>query len=214
MATSKTLAPTNVTISIPAMAEQPNASVLANCADKEADAINALNSQLTSVSSGSLHDIVKSGVYFLTSAVSDKPVMESGYGGTYQVAVGGSAGNPVIAGTFVSMYDCSVWSVRCLNGTWTYTNISGKALIKSAATTHNFTFPNQSTNLIMVDGQGGSRQYMALVYNSTNSLSIFQLAKGDNVTVANSGSTLGVTFNQSMGCTARIINVSGSGDVN
>ena len=46
MATSKTLAPTNVTISIPAMTDQPNASVLANCADKEADAINALNSQL------------------------------------------------------------------------------------------------------------------------------------------------------------------------
>ena len=47
MATSKTLAPTNVTISIPAMTDQPNASVLANCADKEADAINALNSQLS-----------------------------------------------------------------------------------------------------------------------------------------------------------------------
>ena len=45
MATSKTLAPTNVTISIPAMTDAPNASVLANCADKEADAINALNSQ-------------------------------------------------------------------------------------------------------------------------------------------------------------------------
>ena len=49
MATSKTLAPTNVTISIPAMTDQPNASVLANCADKEADAINALNSQLANL---------------------------------------------------------------------------------------------------------------------------------------------------------------------
>ena len=46
MATNKTLAPTNVTISIPAMTDAPNASVLANCADKEADAINALNSQI------------------------------------------------------------------------------------------------------------------------------------------------------------------------
>ena len=46
MATSKTLAPTKVTISIPSMTDAPNASVLANCADKEADAINALNSQL------------------------------------------------------------------------------------------------------------------------------------------------------------------------
>lgn len=46
MATSKTLAPTNVTISIPAMTDQPDASVFSNCVDKEADAINALNSQL------------------------------------------------------------------------------------------------------------------------------------------------------------------------
>ena len=51
MATSKTLAPTNVTISIPAMTDQPDASVFSNCVDKEADAINALNSHLGSCSS-------------------------------------------------------------------------------------------------------------------------------------------------------------------
>ena len=49
MATSKTLAPTNVTISIPAMTDAPNASVLSNCIDKEADAINTLNSQIGSI---------------------------------------------------------------------------------------------------------------------------------------------------------------------
>ena len=47
MATSKTLAPTNVTINIPAMADQPDMSVVSNCIDKEADAINTLNSQIT-----------------------------------------------------------------------------------------------------------------------------------------------------------------------
>ena len=50
MATSKTLAPTNVTISIPAMADAPDASVFSNCVDKEADAINALNSHLSPIS--------------------------------------------------------------------------------------------------------------------------------------------------------------------
>lgn len=49
MATSKTLSPTNVTISIPAMGDQPDASVFSNCIDKEADAINTLNSQITNV---------------------------------------------------------------------------------------------------------------------------------------------------------------------
>lgn len=85
-----------------------------------------------------------------------------------------------------------------------------KVIVRSAATTHNFSFPNQSSNIIVIDGQDGSRQYMALVYNSTNSLSIFELAKGNNVTIAYSGPTIGVTFNQSIGCTARIINISGS----
>ena len=46
MATNKTLAPTNVTIAIPAMTDTPDAAVFSNCIDKEADAINTLNSQL------------------------------------------------------------------------------------------------------------------------------------------------------------------------
>ena len=46
MATSKTLTPTNQTISIPALGDAPDASVFSNCIEKEADAINTLNSQL------------------------------------------------------------------------------------------------------------------------------------------------------------------------
>lgn len=46
MATSKTLTPTNVTIQIPEFTDQPDQRVNSNCLDKEADAINALNSNL------------------------------------------------------------------------------------------------------------------------------------------------------------------------
>ena len=46
MATSKTLTPTNVTISIPEFTDQPDQRVNSNCIDKEADAINALSSKL------------------------------------------------------------------------------------------------------------------------------------------------------------------------
>jgi len=46
MATSKTLTPTNQTISIPALGDAPDASVFSNCIEKEADAINTLNSQI------------------------------------------------------------------------------------------------------------------------------------------------------------------------
>lgn len=47
MATSKVLAPTNVTIQIPEFTDQPDQRVNSNCLDKEADAINALNTQIT-----------------------------------------------------------------------------------------------------------------------------------------------------------------------
>lgn len=56
MATSKTLAPTNVTISIPAMTDAPDASVFSNCVDKEADAINALNSHFVTTSASGTTD--------------------------------------------------------------------------------------------------------------------------------------------------------------
>lgn len=46
MATSKTLTPTNVTIQIPEFTDQPDQRVNSNCIDKEADAINTLNSKL------------------------------------------------------------------------------------------------------------------------------------------------------------------------
>lgn len=47
MATSKTLTPTNVTIYIPEFTDQPDQRVNSNCIDKEADAINALDSRTT-----------------------------------------------------------------------------------------------------------------------------------------------------------------------
>lgn len=47
MATSKTLNPTNVTISIPAMSDVPDAAVFSNCVDKEADAINVLGTNVS-----------------------------------------------------------------------------------------------------------------------------------------------------------------------
>ena len=73
MATSKTLTPTNVTIQIPAFTDQPDQRVNSNCIDKEADAINALNSNLTSLSEqiankASYYDI---GTYSISSTIKD-----------------------------------------------------------------------------------------------------------------------------------------------
>ena len=45
--TTKTLTPTNQTITLPDMTERPNASVLVDGIGKDADAINALSEQIT-----------------------------------------------------------------------------------------------------------------------------------------------------------------------
>ena len=49
MATSKTLTPTNVTIQIPEFTDQPDQRVNSNCLDKEADAINALDTDIAKI---------------------------------------------------------------------------------------------------------------------------------------------------------------------
>lgn len=84
---------------------------------------------------------------------------------------------------------------------------------RSEATTHNFTFPRQSANLIFVNGSGGSRQYVAYVYNSTDSLTIGEIFKGAGISISNNDSTLSLTFNQSMPCYVRVVNVSGSSNI-
>ena len=49
MAISKTLTPTNVTIQIPDFTDRPDQRANSNCIDKEADAINALNTQIANL---------------------------------------------------------------------------------------------------------------------------------------------------------------------
>ena len=48
--TTKTLTPTNQTITLPDMTERPDASVLVDGIGKDADAINALSDQIASKS--------------------------------------------------------------------------------------------------------------------------------------------------------------------
>ena len=77
------------------------------------------------VSSGSLHDITKTGLYYLTSGVADKPVMQEGYGGLY---IAGVAEGGTVAGTFVSLYDKTIWAIGKLpGGSWNYTSVNTKA---------------------------------------------------------------------------------------
>jgi len=135
MATSKTLAPTNVTISIPAMTDAPNASVISNCLDKEADAINALNSQKVTKYR---HSITNQSV-ITTSHISDaiSACATSGIRGSVaiefyrtdqSICVGTLWYNITSAtygaGILTSYYNDYLQSVFCVNGTFTMKRIA------------------------------------------------------------------------------------------
>ena len=81
MATNKTLTPTNVTISIPAIGDLPDASVFSNCVDKSADAVNAVFSSLAGLAKNQaeginnvdLNDYRTPGVYYFASGCTNAP---------------------------------------------------------------------------------------------------------------------------------------------
>jgi len=75
--TTKTLTPTNQTITLPDMTERPNASVLVDGIGKDADAINALSEQLTTQSVTSIPH--NSGYYYLTQSQTINNVTISAY---------------------------------------------------------------------------------------------------------------------------------------
>lgn len=79
MATNKTLAPTNVTVQIPALADVPDMSVPANAIDKTIDAVNVLNSQLTSLLVYERHELTFGQCSPNTDYTQTKDVSKTGY---------------------------------------------------------------------------------------------------------------------------------------
>lgn len=68
--TTKTLTPTNQTITLPDMTERPNASILVDGIGKDADAINALSDQMANI--GTPLKISQTTAGTLTGAIIEK----------------------------------------------------------------------------------------------------------------------------------------------
>ena len=80
--TTKTLTPTNQTITLPDMTERPNASVLVDGISKEADAINALNSKISDFEFGQTAtdaDNLTTGMRYLGSSSGHIPTSHAYY---------------------------------------------------------------------------------------------------------------------------------------
>ena len=81
MATTKTLTPTNQTISIPELSDSPDMSVPADAISKEADAINSLNSKIETHNEGSgkdLNNYTTPGWYRFSNSVTNSPYGNNG----------------------------------------------------------------------------------------------------------------------------------------
>lgn len=113
-------------------------------------AINDLNSKLGRlITSGSLHDILTPGIYYISSSVTDQPVQQDGYGGTYIVS---STNENTLVGIYISMYDKSIWSITKLNATWTHTQMAKTAwkLVGTATGNNELSLPSTNWNELRV----------------------------------------------------------------
>lgn len=113
--------------------------------------IDSVNSQFVTKSSGSMHDIKKSGLYYVTGNVSDKP---TGNGGYYSVTV---YNNDLLVGIFCST-DGYTFNVQYSNNTWTYQQIALVSQVKLKRITKtykNITLPSTDNPYAQIDDYNG-----------------------------------------------------------
>ena len=162
MATSKTLTPTNVTIQIPEFTDQPDQRVNSNCIDKEADAINSLNTAIGNIDPkrGDLNTISSDTTIIGLDA------------GTYQVVL--SSGTPVTNGYIPAQYGTlivndsgknyksymfvttgnAVYSRICHKGNSTWYTAWQELVRKNDFTPSSFTTPTNLGSGVSVDKGG------------------------------------------------------------
>lgn len=80
--------------------------------------INATNSKFITIESGSLHDINKTGIYYLKNAVTDKPDSNGGY---YSLSC---YDNNTMSGIFVSTVGKKTYLVSKSGGIWAYEELA------------------------------------------------------------------------------------------
>ena len=90
--------------------------------------MNPLNSKFVTISSGSLHDIKKTGLYYITAAVTDKPTAAGGY---YSVT---AFSNDLLVALFCSL-DGNIANIRYANGTWTVQKTPSFRVVEGSQTT-------------------------------------------------------------------------------
>lgn len=94
-----------------------NASMVAYGNGSVEDALDELTPRFRTVTSGSFHDILASGIYYVTNAVTDKPTST---GGAYFM----SSQDGVVGGLYIQVGTGKAYVVRSSDSTWTYTPLN------------------------------------------------------------------------------------------
>lgn len=81
------------------------------------DALDDLTPRFRTITSGSFHDILNPGIYYVTNAVTDKPTST---GGAYFVSSQGGA----VGGLYIQVGTGKAYVVRYTDSTWTYTPLN------------------------------------------------------------------------------------------
>lgn len=136
MATSKTLKPTNETISIPEMTDAPNASVFSNCISKSADAINALTDKVANITClGSFEASQLGSPSTLSAAISALYALATADTASVQIAffayTGGGRWVAMIQKNSANYGTAILWSYNDFSRIWKYTYQSGTETLLS-----------------------------------------------------------------------------------
>lgn len=124
-----------------------------------------------------------------------------------------TSGGTLPANTTISLTDLTaVDSLGISNDEFTHESIKDQVLnTPAAATSHVFSIPVNSCNMLLYEGSGGSRIWAGIVFRSTGTITIAELFKSPGITdVTDGDGIITVTAANSHNAIARTVHVTGA----
>lgn len=128
--------------------------------------------------------------------------------GVFYLNVSGAA---LPANTTISMASLqAVSSLGVLNEELAHPAMRDVIITRTASASHTFTVPDNSCNLFIFEGNGGSRLYMALVYRALGSVTLEEIVKASGISdVTTSNNMFTITPASTNSCIVRVFNIAG-----
>ena len=128
--------------------------------------------------------------------------------GVFYLNISGAA---LPANTTISMASLqAVSSLGVLNEELEHPAMRDVIITRTSAASHIFTVPDNSCNLFVFEGNGGSRMYSALVYRAAGNVTLDEITKGSGISdVTTSGNTFTITPASANTCIVRVFNIAG-----